>query len=267
MNTYATVVNGPSSVTSEQLSAVSWMPTNLAAISRRFETRHPRELLRWALTTFGDDLAIATGFGTSGIVLMHMISQLRPRANFFYLDTDLLFPETLTLRDELVARLGIRITPVRTKLSIDEQALRYGEALWQSNPDLCCKLRKVNPLRHFLADKRAWITGVRRDQSATRAHTALVDWDRANHLVKLNPLAGWTRDQVWAYIGQHRLPYNVLHDQGYPSIGCVHCTRKVEVGAPERAGRWAGTAKTECGIHIQPDGTLVRTTAATSHVH
>lgn len=237
-----------------------WMPANLDPISQRFERKHPRELLQWGATTFGDDIVMATGFGVSGVVLMHMASQLRTRLTVFYLQTDLLFPETMELRDRLIEQLGVRFVEVHSGLSLEEQRLQYGDELWKSSPDLCCQLRKVNPLRRFLASKRAWITGIRRDQSASRASAPLVGWDQANSVIKLNPLAGWTQDQVWTYVYQHNLPYNTLHDQGYPSLGCTHCTRKVKPGESERSGRWAGMEKTECGIHVQPDGTIVRTT-------
>ncbi len=237
----------------------NWKPANLENMNQRFEDRPPEELLHWALATYGDSLVVATGFGGSGIVQMHMIAQFRPKTTFFYLQTDLLFPETLALRDELSARLGIQFTEVHSGLSLGEQAYQYGRDLWARNPDLCCLLRKVEPMKQFLADKRAWITAIRRDQSPGRAQTPLVDWDFANGLIKLAPLAAWTKEQVWDYIDHHDLPYNKLRDAGYGSIGCVPCTRPLLAGeTDERAGRWAGTDKIECGIHIQPDGKIVR---------
>lgn len=265
MHTQLTQRGPETAITPTQPAVLPWVPANLDSISRRFEGRHPRELLQWGATTFGEDIVMATGFGVSGIVLMHMASQLRTRLTVFFLQTDLLFLETMALRSQLTERLGVRFVEVHSGLSLEDQRLQYGDKLWQSNPDLCCQLRKVNPLRRFLADKRAWITGIRRDQSASRADAPLVSWDRAHDLVKLNPLAGWTRDQVWTYIYQHQLPYNPLHDQGYPSLGCTHCTRQVKAGDPERAGRWAGFDKTECGIHVQPDGTIVRTSQVVAH--
>jgi phosphoadenosine phosphosulfate reductase len=247
-----------SPITENRKPAASWFPANLDSLSRRFERQHPVEALRWGLATYGEDIALATGFGPSGVVLMHLVSRLRPNTTVFYLQTDLLFPETLALRDRLAGRLGIRFNELRPQLSLDEQTQDYGPELWQSQPDLCCHLRKVEPLRRFLAGKKAWISGIRRDQSPTRAALNVVDWDRANQLIKISPLAGWTRDQVWSYLREHDLPYNPLHDQGYPSIGCTPCTRPVSPGEGERSGRWAGTAKMECGIHIQPDGRVVR---------
>lgn len=255
MNQYGMI---PQQINHRNTPSSRWAPANLEQIARRFERESPQALLRWGVATFGRDLAMATSFGLSGIVVMHMLSQLRFRPTIFYLQTDFFFSETLALRDELSLRLGIEFEEVHSNLSLAEQALRYGDELWRKNPNLCCTLRKVNPLRRFLMDKRAWITGVRRDQSAARAHAPLVSWDATNELVKLNPLAGWTSAQVWQYIYQHNLPYNELHDRGYPSIGCTVCTRAVREGEDERAGRWAGTEKTECGIHIQPDGTIGR---------
>jgi phosphoadenosine phosphosulfate reductase len=236
----------------------SWYPANLEPLSKRFDRQHPREVLRWGLTTFGKDLALATGFGPSGVVLLHLISRMRNKATVFYLQTDLLFPETLALRDRLAGQLGIQFTEIQPDLSLEEQAQEYGAKLWTRDPDLCCRLRKVEPLRRFLAGKKAWVTAIRRDQSPMRASTRVVDWDRANGLLKISPLAGWSRDQVWAYLREQDLPYNSLHDQGYPSIGCYPCTRPVAAGGTERAGRWVGTGKLECGIHVQPDGRIVR---------
>jgi phosphoadenosine phosphosulfate reductase len=236
----------------------SWFPANLAPLNRRFEKLQAADVLRWGLTTFADDIVLSTGFGPSGIVLMHMVSQIRPKTAVFYLQTNLFFSETLALRDQLSERLGMQFVEVHSGLSLNEQAHQFGAALWQRNPDLCCRLRKVEPLRRYLANKKAWITGIRRDQSPTRRQAQIVSWDNANHLVKLCPLASWTQDQVWEYIDQHDLPTNILHDEGYPSIGCMPCTRPVAAGEAERAGRWAGTDKLECGIHIQPDGNVVR---------
>lgn len=228
-----------------------WSQSTLPYISQHFENRRPQDLLRLALETFGHEIVLATGFGPSGVVLMHMVSQLQPETPVFYLQTDLLFPETMALRDQLAQQLGLNFIEVHSGLSLAAQSQQYGPELWRHNPDQCCHLRKVVPLRRFLADKKAWISGIRRDQSPTRAKTPLVTWDKANGLIKLNPLATWGREQVWAYIYAHDLPYNVLHDQGYPSLGCMPCTRAVAPGEDERAGRWAGWNKTECGIHLQ----------------
>ncbi len=235
----------------------SWFPANLAALGRRFERLSPLEVLRWALVTCGDDVALATGFGASGVVLMHMVSRIRPGTFFFYLQTDLLFPETMALRDRLAETLPIQFTEVPASLTLQQQSRHYGPELWRHNPDLCCQLRKVEPLRRFLQSdsrRRAWVTGIRRDQSPTRANIGVVDWDYATGLLKIAPLATWKQQQVWDYIRRHDLPYNRLHDQGYPSIGCMPCTQAISAGGQERDGRWVGRDKVECGIHVQPGG-------------
>lgn len=228
-----------------------WLPANLAHISHRFEQISPQQILRWGATLFGPDLVLGTGFGPSGVVLMHMVQQLGLEIEIFYLQTDLFFNETLTVRDQLKSRLGISFTEVHSGLSLGQQERQFGPRLWQRSPNLCCHLRKVAPLRNYLTDKRAWVTGIRHDQSAGRAHVPILSWDAQNQVIKLAPLANWDKKKVWKYIMGHQLPYNELHDFGYPSIGCWPCTTAVSPQATnERAGRWAGLAKTECGIHV-----------------
>jgi len=233
----------------ETLGVLEWTPRALKAVGDLLEGRSPEEVLRWGLDAFAPEIAMATGFGLEGVVLMHYLSQIAPETTVFYLDTDLLFPDTYLLRDELEARLGLRFTRVHSGLPLEAQAEAHGPELWARDPDLCCRLRKVEPLRRFLADKCAWITGIRRDQTRARANAGIVEWDRVNGLVKINPLAGWTAEQVWAYIHAHDLPFNRLHAMGYPSIGCWPCTRPAAPGENPRSGRWAGFAKTECGLH------------------
>lgn len=228
----------------------SWSTEKLAQINIRFNNSQPLELLRWGVEKFGDNLALATSFGPQSIVMMHLLAQLRSDTTIFYIDTDLLFHETYALRDELASRLGMRFTRLNTGLSVKAQGEEYGPELWKRNPDQCCFLRKVKPLRSFLATKKAWITGIRREQSSIRAHAHMVEWDYKNKLVKLNPLVLWKRDEVWEYLRIHDLPYNPLHDKNYLSIGCTHCTTPVLNGADERSGRWAGREKNECGINI-----------------
>jgi phosphoadenosine phosphosulfate reductase len=178
---------------------------------------------------------------------MLAVSDVRTRV--FYLDTDLLFPETYALRDQLEARYGVHFERRTTSLSLDAQAADHGERLWERRPDDCCRLRKVEPLREMLSGLRAWVTGVRRDQSPTRAAVGIVERDPQFGLIKINPLARWSSQDVWKYIVKHDVPYNPLHDQGYPSVGCTPCTTPVQIGEDPRAGRWRGLNKTECGIH------------------
>ncbi len=236
----------------QTLAVGAWTRASLKPVSDQLEGRQPQEILEWGVDNFAPGLALATGFGPEGVVLMHQLALIAPETTVFYLDTALLFPETYALRDALAERLGLTFTRVSTRLSLDAQAAEHGAALWSRDPNQCCQLRKVQPLREYLAFKDAWITSIRRDQTANRASAGIVEWDHANGLVKINPLAAWTKAEVWAYLHHHALPYNTLHDQGYASIGCWPCTRPIAPGEDERAGRWSGFGKTECGIHLTP---------------
>ena len=230
-----------------------WTRSRLSALNAQFEAQSPQTLLQWAAGTFGGDVVQGTGFGPSGIVIMDMLAEVAPGATVFYLDTDLLFPETYQLRDDLAACLDVEIVRVHCGMTPAEQAAAEGPALWTHAPNRCCHLRKVAPLQRYLADKRAWITGIRRDQSAARAQTPLLSWAARCQVLKINPLAAWTRKDVWRYLLEHDLPYNPLHDKGYPSIGCVPCTAAVpETDGYSRRGRWQGSTKSECGLHADP---------------
>ena len=222
---------------------------DLEFISNELELEPPEAVLRWALRQFGSDVALATGFGAEGCVLIQMLSEIDPTARMFYLDTDLLFPETYELIKDLEARYGVRFEQRTSRLSLAAQAARYGERLWEREPDVCCQLRKVEPLREMLSGLRAWITAIRRDQTPARAGACVVERDRKFDLIKINPLAGWSSRDVWRYIKEHDVPYNPLYDLGYRSIGCQPCTTLVQIGETERAGRWRGIAMTECGLH------------------
>ena len=232
------------------MSAPTASPDHLREAAERLEGRAPEEILGWALATYGTRVALACSFGgPTGMVLLDLALRLESRLPVFYLDTGLLFPETYALVEAASIRYGITPIPVRTALSVDEQAAAHGPALWSREPDRCCDLRKVRPQRAFLKDYAAWVTGVRRDQAATRRATPVLSWDEQGGLAKIAPLAGWSEREVWTYISKHGIPYNPLHDLGYPSIGCTHCTRPIQVGEDMRAGRWAGFGKTECGLH------------------
>ncbi|HEX6649895.1 MAG TPA: phosphoadenylyl-sulfate reductase [Pyrinomonadaceae bacterium] len=221
----------------------------LYALPHDFENATPQTVLKWAIQEFGSDVALATGFGAEGCVLVDMVARIDPATRIFYLDTDLLFPETYTLRDQLAERYGVRFERRSAVRSLEQQTLRHGEKLWERDPDLCCRLRKVEPLKQMLSGLRAWITAIRRDQSPARANAKVVDHDAKFGIIKVNPLAGWTKQQVWKYIVEHDVPYNKLHDQGYSSIGCRPCTTPVHGNEDQRAGRWRGFQKTECGLH------------------
>jgi adenylyl-sulfate kinase len=222
-----------------------------AELNTSFEEAYPQEVLRWAAESYGDRLAVVTSFQPTGIVTLHMLSEIVPKTTVLTLDTGLLFPETYTLMDELEQRLNLRLIRVRPRQTVEQQTRTHGANLWEHDPDKCCNMRKTIPLGRMLGGYDAWITGLRRDQSNGRRATPVVSWDSKHEKVKLSPLATWTEDMVWAYIHAHELPYNPLHDQNYSSIGCYPCTQPVAPDSPDkRAGRWSGHGKTECGIHI-----------------
>lgn len=222
----------------------------VASLQADPESWTPQRTLAWAFETFGASVAISSAFGAEGMVLIDMASRVRKHFRLFTIDTEFLFPETYNLMDRIEARYGIAIERVYPLLSPEDQQRGYGEALWGRDPDLCCNLRKVEPLRGKLGELNAWITSIRRDQTSSRAIARRVEWDAKFALVKINPIVDWTSKQVWRYIHDHNVPYNPLHDQGYPSLGCTHCTRAVAAGEDPRSGRWPGFAKTECGLHI-----------------
>ncbi len=209
------------------------------------------EVIHWGLEQYGSRLAIASSFGAEDVVLIELAARSKVPFRVFTLDTDFLFPETYGLIDDIERRYSIRVERTRPALTPEGQAARHGEALWGREPNLCCKIRKVDPLKEKLASLEAWITGIRRDQSPARANAPKLGWDANFGLVKLNPLADWTWSQVWDFIHENNVPYNPFHDRSYPSIGCTYCTRPVAVGEDPRAGRWAGFAKTECGLHAK----------------
>jgi phosphoadenosine phosphosulfate reductase len=223
----------------------------IARRQQEAEGRSAEELVAWGLTEFDPQVAIASSFGAEDVVLMDMAAQARDKFRVFTLDTDFLFDETYALIDQLEQRYGIRVERTRPALTPEEQARQFGEALWSRHPDQCCNIRKVEPLTKKLAELKAWITGIRRDQAPTRANARKLEWDARFGLVKFNPLADWTWDRVWDYIRAHNVPYNPLHDRNYPSIGCTYCTRPVAPGEDPRAGRWSGFQKTECGLHAK----------------
>jgi phosphoadenosine phosphosulfate reductase len=234
--------------------ATEEMAAELREAAAALEGRTPQEVLRWAADRYQPGLALACSFGgPSGMVLLDMTMQVDRSVEVFYLDTDFLFPETYRLRDLAAAKYNFEPVAYMSLLTPAEQSAKYGDALWASDPDACCAIRKVEPSQRALAGKRAWISGIRRDQTKNRSDIPLVEWDAKFGLVKVNALAAWSESQVWTYILDHGVPYNELHDRGYPSIGCTHCTKPVQAGADPRSGRWQGFEKTECGLHV-PEG-------------
>lgn len=225
---------------------------NIRAIAAQLENGSPQDIIAWALHEFGKGVTIATGFGAEGVALIDMAVKIAPDPDVFFLDTGFFFPETYELRRKIEDRYGIEIREVRPELTPQSQERAYGPGLWSRDPDLCCRLRKLEPLKDALGGYDAWMTAIRRDQTAARASAQAVEWDYRWSLVKVNPLVKWSKKEVWDYISKEKVPYNPLHDQGYPSIGCTHCTRSVRASEDERAGRWAGQVKTECGLHGMP---------------
>jgi phosphoadenosine phosphosulfate reductase len=215
------------------------------------ETRAER-VLDWATTAYAGDIVLACSFGGSaGMVLLDMLSRREAKVPVFYLDTGLLFEQTHDLIEKVRERYGIEPIAVKPQYSVAEQALLHGPELWKRDPDACCAMRKVEPNAAFLSRYRAWITGIRRDQTESRAQAKLVEWGSGpKGLAKINPLADWSNDDVMEYLHEYRVPYNVLLDRGYTSLGCKPCTRYPVREDEARSGRWAGFEKTECGIHL-----------------
>jgi phosphoadenosine phosphosulfate reductase len=229
-------------------------PAAVRLLDTRFNGQSTEEVLAWAWERFGARAAIGTSFQGAGLVMIHLAKCSHLPLPVFTLDTGLLFPETLALKKRLEDFFGFPIESLEPDLTVEEQADIHGPELWKHNPDLCCTIRKVLPLRDKLCDLDCWLTGLRRQQSRTRADIGIIelyvfDEPSGRDIVKLNPMANWTREGVWKYLREHRIPYNPLHDQGYRSIGCQVCTRKTSHGENERSGRWTGFNKVECGIH------------------
>ncbi len=211
-------------------------------------------LIPWLLERFADQRVIfTTSFGMEGCALIDMFAAYEKPLTVVYLDTMFFFPETATLRDRMVERYPqIDFVNRGTSLTLQEQAEKYGDDLWKRDRDLCCRLRKVNPMYEVMADVDVWITGLRRSQSVSRANIRVIEWDWRYQVLKISPLAAWQREDVWRYVQEHDVPYNELHERGYPSVGCIHCTTPVPGSTPgdySRAGRWADSEKSECGLH------------------
>jgi phosphoadenosine phosphosulfate reductase len=230
--------------------------------ARRLDNAPPQQTLEWAVRAYRPSLALACSFGMQSVVMIDMLDKLGllDDVQVFYLDTGVLFDETHLTRIRVQERYGFGAVRVEPQLTWTGQQIKYGGDLYQRGAEginECCRIRKVEPLRRHLADKAAWITGMRRSHSDTRQKLPVVLWDQVNNLVKINPLAGFDTQTLWGYIKANDVPYNPLYDQGYKSIGCNTpiCTRPVAPHEDERAGRWVGLAKTECGIHV--DGQTV----------
>ena len=216
------------------------MPGTVVYSAPPVEGSHPADTLAWAASRF-PKLTVAISLGVEDCALISLAAERGLKLDYFSLDTGVLFPEAVALWKTVEARYGVTIRPVRPIEVIDR--------LWETQPDRCCQLRKVEPLKRHLMGYEAWVTGIRRDQSKDRANAQVVEQDAKFGLVKVNPLVAWTNKDVWRYVHAHDVPYNPLHDAGYPSIGCAPCTSRVAAGEDPRAGRWRGLEKTECGLH------------------
>jgi phosphoadenosine phosphosulfate reductase len=208
----------------------------------------PQQVILWAVERFGTDVALSSSFQQQSLALLHIVSRVAPSMPVFFVNTGYHFAETLSFQQDIARRFWLNVIELRPEMSHEEQEARYGPDLWKRNPDLCCYLNKVVPMQNALRKCKAWITGIRRDQSARRASADVVEY-RDDGLVKINPLVTWARQDVWRYIEFHNLPTHPLYSQGYRSIGCAPCTRAVALEEDERAGRWSGTGKNECGLH------------------
>ena len=216
------------------------------------ELQDPREVLRWVWEAYGESAGLSCSFGgPGGLVLAHMAYTAGMRFPILFVDTGFLFPETYALKERLEKEWGLIVRTARPDLSPEEQARLYGDRLWAVDPDQCCSLRKVEPMAKLLEGIDCWLTALRRDQSQTRSQMKRFEvhvTESGTTILKVNPLIDWTRADVWAYVVRHGVPYNPLLDQGYTSLGCIHCTTRAS-GDDERSGRWVGHAKTECGLH------------------
>jgi phosphoadenosine phosphosulfate reductase len=217
--------------------AATEAPPDALELEAEVERMSAEEAIEWAIERFHPDLRFAVSFQKTSSVMIDMVHRIAPDARFFYVDTELLFPETYATRDALAGRYGIEF-----------ERIANGSEPWSLDRDGCCADHKVQLMHKALGEVTCWVSGIRRVDSETRANAAKFAWDERFGLWKLNPLADWDEKRVWSYIKHHRVPYNALHDQGYPSIGCMPCTT-VALEGGERAGRWAGTDRTECGIH------------------
>ena len=229
-------------------------PGEIDDLNVRFERAEPADILRWTFEQSGfERIAIASAFQAEGTAVIHMATAIRPDVPILFLETGFQFAETLAFKEQLTEKLGLNVVDLVGEYSNDRQEADFGARLFESNPEMCCEINKVRPMFEALRGLDAWITSVRRDSSPTRASTPIVEryaLEPGNDIVKINPMANWTKPQVWRYLKEFDLPHNPLYDLGYSSIGCAPCTRLRFAGEPERAGRWAGIAKWECGIHV-----------------
>lgn len=226
----------------------TWSEDELKKINAAFDGSPPQDVLKWVVENFEiSEYALASSF--SECVLVDMLVRIKPDARIFYLDTGLLFDETREVIERVCCKYGISVEMFAPLLTLEEMDKKYGPELWKKNPDMCCEIRKLSVMKRALSGLKLWITGIRREEAASRKDAPVVGWDARFGLIKVNPLAAWTKKDVWDYIYKNDVPYNILLDQGYASIGCRPCTEPVKPGDDDRAGRWSGSTKVECGLH------------------
>jgi phosphoadenosine phosphosulfate reductase len=240
--------NGNGNVHPDTLPTIGGKLVDPDEIAAELEPLPAQDVIAWAIENFHPGLRFATSFQKTSSVIIDIAHSIEPGARFFYLDTELLFPETYDTRDALAERYGLEFERY-AGITLAEQESEHGANLWRRDPDACCGIRKVEAMREALSEMDCWVSGIRRIDSETRAGAAKFGWDKRFGLWKLNPLADWDDKQIWKYVKDNHVPYNPLHDQGYPSIGCMPCTSIPGEGEDARAGRWAGTDRTECGIN------------------
>ena len=240
---------------SSEVTAAAYSPEELEALSERLRGKPAEEVVRWAADTFGQEIALASSFGAEDVVAIDMIAKVAPGIQVFTLDTGRLHDETY----EVMERVRVKYDVVIQSYFPDREAVErlerekgfysFRESI--ENRKECCGIRKMEPLRRALSGMKAWMTGLRSEQAVTRAEMAVVEWDEGNGLAKVNPLIDWSEEQVWEYVRANDVPYNALHDRGFPSIGCAPCTRAIKPGEDVRAGRWwwENPENKECGLH------------------
>ena len=227
----------------------AWQLPSISRLNSCLEEKSPEEILQWGMEQFGEGFSIGSAFGASGMALIDMAVRINPDVDIFYIDTDYFFPETLALVDRAQRRYNRPFRRVTADLSVTEQEQTYGLNLYRNDADKCCNIRKVAPMAKALQGSTAWVSALRRDQSPTRAGTPVLRWNEKYGVVKISPLVRWSEADVWAYLHRRNVPYNELHEQNYPSIGCWPCTQPVQPGDDLRAGRWVRLTTLECGLH------------------
>jgi len=223
---------------------------DVSQLARHFEPLRAEELVAFAAEQFGGSMVLTCSWQLGTSILVHMTREVAPQTRLVEIDTGLLFAETHETRQRLVDHYGLEVETLRPGQSVEQQADAHGARLWEREPDRCCGMRKVEPLERAIRDADGWLTGIRRDQTEQRARAPKLVLDARRGVVKVQPLVDWSERDCWRYIHKNGIPYNELHDRGFPSIGCTPCTRAAGSGEDARAGRWAGSGKTECGLHV-----------------